>query len=337
MSDLQTKIDELLEYVPPNQANDAITTALHMCMSSDDDLQKTLADLAIQLRVKEGHPKSIDVLKDEAVIVFSIRNSEFKYESFYLLVGMLEFITHLSRKALANQKISPLEYIQFRNLLAQIGFMHLGISKYPAEMGSLFTRVETDIEAKELARKQLLEKYGDDTETMKQFELLGLMKPLRAPMEEITRGSLPPEKVHDLIDEFCRFIVLGEEGAPLKVHFMKFVIEHLGIVPRLNGGYSIVDILSREEGESKESFKKRVDERCKNITRKLYKDLGSHPENYRFGIIHSHFGELNIEGILPDVNLELLDKRPEVQAFINNVRKGGQSQIRDKGKKKATL
>lgn len=322
---IKERFEEALDNIPPKNHADAITAAMHMHMTEDDALQRCLIDLSMRLR-KETTVKGLDNYR---AIVLNITEDDFKYEPFVLFIGILEFIFYLARKAVDMQKISALEYHKFRELMQSIGFPHLGFVEYSKHLGSRQREVEQEIEKKELARLKLLDKHKNDAETLKYLEELNLLKPIAT--QEIDRAKISKETFYDLIDEYCKFSVLGEQGMPLKVVFMKYVLEELGIIPGLNSGYSIIDFLERNKDESMKEFKERVAELCGNITKKLYKDLGESPEKDRVGIMPVSLGELLIQGILPSTELEIMDKNPQVQAFMANLRKGAKSQIKDDG------
>lgn len=322
---LADKFEEALDSVPPSKHNEAITAAMHLAMTEDNTLQRCLADLTMRLR----RCSDMRGLEDFRVIMLNIIEDDFKYEPFVLFVGMMEFVFYLARKAVDMQKLSPFEYYKFREHMRSIGFPHMGFADYPKSLGEKDNLVERELEDKELARRQLTEKYKDDPETMKLFEKLDILKPIT--VREIERVKVANEEFYDIIDEYCKFSNLGEKGAPLKVLFMKFVLEKLGIVPGLNAGMAPIEFMQRTDGESSKEFKDRVAKLCGDITKKMFKDLGDHPEKHRFGIMAVSLGEMLVQGIIPDTELEVMDKSPAVQAFISNLRKGAKSQIKDEG------
>jgi len=323
---LQKKVDSLLDMITPEDRDEKIQKALQSQMVEDFQLQGVLVDIVARLK-KKKEEKPMDAVDRHRAIFLTINADAARYESFFGVISSLEFMTFLARKAVDQERLTALEYAQFRDMLKKMRFSTLNLCKYQGALGSRYEQIDKTLHAKEMARRALLAKFSGDSEVMEQIAVLGLDKPIITPKEVVVEDKIAQKQLYDLIDEYCRFLALAEGGMIHHNNIMLFILNYLGIIPHLNGGYALLETVERKEGEGEKEFEERVEGLTSDILRRLIQDLDKHPEINRLGLTVGRYGELNVTGVMPTTNLKVLEKKPEVQGLIGNIRKTADSQI----------
>jgi hypothetical protein len=258
--------------------------------------------------------------KETRYIAVNIGGNEPIYEITTAMVGVFSYIYYRARSRLANEEISPIEYTRFIETLYQLGIPLAINATGSTELHSKQKTLNDMYDAKENARKKLLDILEDNPDGDEIVAALELNRPIENPLDSIEIGDTMGNNFMRLVDDYLKYLNLYDNGLPYQIMINKLVMDKFKLVPGLNEGYTIVDTLIRKPHESKRQWNDRIDTICRDVSNIIAKKLGDDPIAAKMAVKSLSPGEIDIKGFLPD-DVEITTHNRYVDGLLKNVNK----------------